>query len=535
VGLRFADAADEAYRYPLLITHLLRSAVDARTGAEIVGTDGRRYDYPELERRVGRLAEVLARHGVGQGDVVAVLDWDSHRYLEAYFAVPMMGAVLQTVNVRLSPDQIAYTLQSTGAKSALFHADFTALMEDLHPRLPALNTLILMHDGAAAATHDLPVAGEYEALLAAGDTPFAFEDFDENALATTFHTTGTTGLPKAVQFSHRQLVLHTLALMGTLANQPDGQCLRRGDVYMPITPMFHVHAWGIPYVATVLGLKQVYPGRYVAERLVQLKETEGVTFSHGVPTIVQMLVKALDGRRVEGPWKMIVGGSAFPTALRRAAAAAGISASAGYGMSETGPVLTIARGDGADEAANDVLSCRAGRAIPLVHLRLDGASAGEITVRAPWLTLSYAGDATASADLWRGGWMHTQDVAEIAPNGDVIIRDRIKDVIKTGGEWVSSVEVEELLMRHPAVEAAAVIGVPDAQWGERPLAFVVEHDAAPDAAALRAHLMSFVEAGSISRYAVPDRVIALADLPKTSVGKVDKKQLRLLAAREAAV
>lgn len=517
--VRLADPTPEAYRFPLLIRHLLTSALDTRTAAEIVGTDGRRHGYPEFARRVARLARILADRGVRAGDTVAVMDWDSHRYLEAYFAIPMMGAVLQTVNVRLSPEQVAYTVSQTCPSAILVHADFETLLAEIRASLPHDLTIIGLQD-------DRPHAqiADYETLLAAADTPFIFTDFDEDALATTFHTTGTTGLPKAVAFSHRQLVLHTLSVMGAFAAQPNDQAFRRDDVYMPITPMFHVHAWGLPYVATLLGVKQVYPGRYVAERLVALREAEGVTFSHGVPTIVQMLVEAIGDRVRTTPWKMVVGGSAFPTSLRRAAAGCGIVAFAGYGMSETGPVLTLARA--ANDGDRDRLS-HAGQAIPLVQIALDD---GEVVARAPWLTQGYVDDVDASADLWRGGWLHTQDVATIEDDGDLVIRDRLKDVIKTGGEWVSSAQMEDLTMRHPRVIAASYIGIADERWGERPVAFLVGRGTTPDLSSIREHLAVFVERGTISRYALPDRIIPIAELPRTSVGKIDKKALRMLAA-----
>ncbi|MFD1033313.1 long-chain-fatty-acid--CoA ligase [Sphingomonas hankookensis] len=531
MGYRFATPAPEAYAYPLLIRHLLQSALDVRSPCAIVGTDGRRHDYAELGRRIGRLAAVLADHGVGPGDVVAVMDWDSHRYLEAYFAVPMMGAVLQTVNVRLSPEQIAYTLADTGARLLLFHVDFAALVQTIDGQLPALICRMAMHDGLPV--QDMAVAGDYETLLAAGSDLFPFVDFDEHALATTFHTTGTTGLPKAVAFSHRQIVLHTLAVLATMAGQPDHQALRRDDVYMPLTPMFHVHAWGLPYIATLLGLKQVYPGRYLADRIVALGEEEGVTFSHGVPTIVQMLVEALGDRTLERPWKMVVGGSALPSSLRDAARERGIMAFAGYGMSETAPVVSIARNDPGDPPGGTERCCLAGRPIPLAQVRVvdeRGADAieGELTVRAPWLTMSYGNDRHASDALWRGGWLHTQDVVQVTPRGDIVVRDRLKDVIKSGGEWISSIQLEELVMRHPQVAAAAVVGVPDDRWGERPIAFIVPAAEAPNLPAILAHLSQFVTDGIISRYALPDRLIVLDALPRTSVGKIDKKALRKL-------
>lgn len=535
MSLRFADPAPDAYAYPLLIRHLLRSAIDARSGQEIVGSDGRRHGYGVLEHRIGRLAAVMSAHGVKQGDVVAVMDWDSHRYLEAYFAVPMMGALLQTVNVRLSRDQIAYTLQDTRPRAVIVHADFAPDLAALRAALPPDCVVITCHDGTAASIEDS--IGDYETLLAAREETFSFVDFDENALATTFHTTGTTGLPKAVTFSHRQLVLHTLAVGLAMGQQPVEQGLWRNSVYMPVTPMFHVHAWGLPYVATLLGLKQVYPGRYVPARLLALKRDEGVTYSHCVPTVLQMMLDEAGPDAQLGPWTIIIGGSALPESLLRAAADRGITAVAGYGMSETGPVLTLSRHESDDGRMPDTVRRWAGRPIPLVQIRLhsedgkevSGEEQGEILVRAPWLTQTYPNSAEAGAALWSGGWLHTQDVATREPQGDIVIRDRLKDVIKTGGEWVSSAEIEDLALRDPDVAEAAVVGAPDPRWGERPVVFAVARSGrTPVLQTLKDRMSPLVSAGHLSRWAAPDRLILIDALPRTSVGKIDKKALRLL-------
>lgn len=547
MALRYALAGNETYQYSLHIGQLLRTALDGRSGNEIVGSDGRRHSYAEFGRRVHRLAHVLKSLGVDSGDVVAVMDWDSHRYQECYFAIPMLGAVLQTVNVRLSPEQIVYTLEDTRAKTLLFHADFAPLVEQLAQRIPGLQDFVLLSDGAAVETR-IAVCGEYESLLAAAHDEFRFEEIDENALATTFHTTGTTGQPKAVAFAHRQLVLHTLSFALALGTQPPGLGIDRGDVYMPMTPMFHVHAWGVPYVATMLGLKQVYPGKYEPARLLALRRTERVTFSHCVPTILQMLLDAFGSEdEIEGVWRVIVGGSIVPHALLRAAKEKGIHVFTGYGMSETCPVLTLASSWLPDGESRDAELCSAGHAIPLVQLRVvdegmqpipaDGARQGELVARAPWLTASYANDENATRALWRGGWLHTQDVAAASDDGRLVIRDRLKDVIKTGGEWISSCEMEDLAMRHPDVATASFIGVTDARWGERPVAFVVpKKRAIVDLVTLRAHLQAYVDKGEISRYALPDEIVLLDALPRTSVGKIDKKQLReIFAQRKSAV
>ena len=402
-------AGKEAYAYPLLIRHLLANVAE-QSSAEIVSGEWR-FTYPQFIDRVQRLASALAARGVQPGDTVAVMDWDSHRYLECYFAIPMMGAILQTVNVRLSPMQIGYTLQQSGASVVLYHDDFRPLCDAIFPHLSGLREAIPL---------TTPGTPTYEEWLAKTDPTYEFEDFDENAIATTFHTTGTTGDPKQVFFTHRQLVLHTLAFTATLASQPVGQRMSRTDVYMPVTPMFHVHAWGTPYAVTMLGLKQVYPGRYDPATLLRLKREEGVSLSHCVPTLLRMLLDAADGESL-GPWSVFIGGSALPPALVEEAREAGITTTAGFGMSETGPVVALAR----SETGNAESLCRAGFAIPLVYAKIDNRRGGELVLRAPWLTQGY-GSQDTSDSLWEGGWLHTGDVAEKDADGAIRIVDRLK-------------------------------------------------------------------------------------------------------------
>ena len=533
--------AESAYDYPLLIKSLLLSASRQGQGNEIVYRDKIRYGYAELEARIARLGNALKAHGVEAGDVVAVLDWDSHRYLESFFAIPMLGAVLHTVNVRLSPEQILYTMQHAEDTAVLVHRDFLPLVDGLREQLPLVKTWILLEDEPGPAG-PFAVAGEYEALLAAQSDACAFPDFDENSLATTFYTTGTTGEPKAVGFSHRQLVLHTLAGAAALGAMDGPGRFRSNDVYMPITPMFHVHAWGVPYMATMMGVKQVYPGRYEPEMLLKLLVGEKVTFSHCVPTILHMLVSSPAAAPIDlSCWKVIIGGSALPRGLAQAALARGIDLFVGYGMSETCPILSLARVT-REELAQPLpdqtdARIRTGMAIPLVDIRVigedgqqvpaDGHSAGEIQARAPWLTQGYLSNAEASDTLWEGGWLHTGDVAVLTPDGQLQITDRIKDVIKSGGEWISSLELESLLSRHPAVSEAAVVGLPDPHWGERPHALVVlKPDAEATPGELCEHLRSFADAGQIQAWAVPQDLRLTDAIPKTSVGKIDKKRIR---------
>jgi len=364
-------------------------------------------------------------------------------------------------------------------------------------------------------------------------------------VATTFYTTGTTGDPKAVFYTHRQLVLHTLALVGGLASSDSSSRVHRGDVYMPITPMFHVHAWGFPYAATLLGMKQVYPGRYDPERLLKLIETERVSFSHCVPTILHMLLSAPGAEEIDlSGWKVIVGGAALPQGLAQMATQRGINLFTGYGMSETGPIMTISDMTGThavDPDADVAARCKTGKPMLMVDLRVvdadmrdiprGGSITGEVIVRAPWLTQGYAGNLQGSEELWQGGYLHTGDVGYLDEGGSLRITDRMKDVIKSGGEWLSSLELENVVSVCTSVAEVAAFGISDERWGERPMLAVVGSPGASretivsDAdAAIRAG----IDAGQFPKWALPERIEVLDELPKTSVGKLDKKRLRAL-------
>jgi fatty-acyl-CoA synthase len=550
-SVQLVDRAASAYAYPLLIKHLLHTPIIYAPDQEIVYRDQLRLTYRDLYKRIAKLANVLTEMGVGPGDTVAVLDWDSHRYLECFFAVPMIGAILHTVNVRLSPDQILWTMNHAEDMVVLSHQDFIPVLEQIQSELPTVKKYVLLKEKDAEVKTSLPLAGEYEELLAKASDQFEFPDFDENAKATTFYTTGTTGDPKGVFFSHRQLVLHTMATL-TACGSFVAQCrFRSDDVYMPITPMFHVHAWGVPYVATVLGVKQVYPGRYDPPMLLKLLVTEKVTFSHCVPTIMHMLLSAEAAKSVDlSKWKVIIGGSALPRGLARAAMQRGVDIYTGYGMSETCPILTLAmlRPDKLDADLEYQLDVRTktGLPIPLVDLRVvdpqmkdvakDGRAAGEIVVRTPWLTQSYFKNPEKGDELWAGGYLHTGDIAVVDQEGYLKITDRLKDVIKTGGEWISSLELESLISQHQGVSEVAVVGVPDEKWGERPLASVVpkpEFAGKLTGEELKDFLGRFVADGTISKWAIPDKMLVVEAIPKTSVGKIDKKVIRANIAKQA--
>lgn len=533
-----------AYPYQLLIKHLLPTPMIYSPGQEIVYRDIHRYTYTDLGKRVAKLANALARLGVEPGGTVAVMDWDSHRYLECFFAVPMIGAVLHTINIRLTAEQLIYTINHAEDDVILVNSEFLPMLESIKDRFETVKKIILISDEPGMPETGLSLDGEYENLLEQSQDAYNFPDFDEDSMATTFYTTGTTGMPKGVYFTHRQLVLHTYGIMSAHCAFHHQANLDSSDVYMPITPMFHVHAWGVPYMMTLIGAKQVYPGKYEPETLLSLVKNEKVTFSHCVPTILHMLLTDPAAETIDlSGWKVNIGGASLPRGLARAAMERGINVYAGYGMSETCPVLTVANLktwmlDSDIEKQLDV-RCRTGLPIagayvevvdqegrPLPH---DGISTGEVVTRTPWLTGGYIKDPEKSQALWENGWLHTGDIGYIDTEGYLQITDRLKDVIKTGGEWISSLTLEDIASQHPAVSEAAVIGIQDEKWGESPMALVVlkkEYAGKTGKDEIRDHFSRFVEKGVIPKYGIPKHIEFVEVIAKTSVGKLDKKELR---------
>ena len=533
-----------AYNFQLLLKHVLEHGVAWAPDQEIVYRDQVRHTYTTMYQRVLRLAGALQSLDVKQGTKVGVIEWDSHRYLEMYFGIPGIGAVLHTINPRLAPEDLIYTMMHAEDEVLIFHEDFLPLVEKARPRLPSIRKYILITDKPEKP--DIKgVDVEYEELLASASPLEELPDLDENTQATLAYTTGTTGRPKGVYFTQRQLSLHTLNVGLAVAAYGNYGGVNKHDVYMPLTPMFHVHAWGIPYMATLFGVKQVYPGRYEPEMLLRLVLGEKVTFSHCVPSILQMIVTApaVKGLDLSG-WKVVIGGARLPKGLAMAATKLGIKVYAGYGLSETCPVLTLAHlkpfmENEWDEEKQLDWAIKTGFVAPLVKLRVvtpdgrevarDSRETGEIVVRAPWCTPGYYKDPERSEELWAGGWMHTGDVAHVDEYGYIQIVDRLKDLIKSGGEWIVSLELENLLSLHEDVLEAAVIGVPDEKWGERPLAVIVPVEGAEGritAEAMQQHLQKFVADGVLAKWAVPDYYVFVDEMPKTSVGKIDKKVLR---------
>lgn len=536
------EKTPSAYSYPLLIKQLFLAPLVNNPDQEIVYRDQVTITYQQWKERVKRLASALTAIGVKRGDTVAVMEWDSHRYLEMYYAIPMLGVVLHTINVRLSPEQMVYTIEHAEDDVIICHADFLPLLEAIRGRISDGRKFILINETGDPVNHKIQFEGEYEEMLANASPQFDFPEFDENTRATTFYTTGTTGLPKGVYFSHRQLVLHTLTSITALSSPATQGRMHRDSVYMPLTPMFHVHAWGIPYMATYMGIKQVYPGKYIPAILLSLLIKHKVTFSHCVPTILNMLLKAPEAAQFDlSNWTVIIGGAALPKSIAREALKRGIDVFGGYGLSETCPVLAISHLtkeelEFSPEEQVD-FRCRTGKPIGMVQIRVvdeegndvpdDDKTPGEIIVRAPYLTQGYLKDHVHSEKLWAGGWMHTNDVACVAKNGSIRITDRTKDVIKVGGEWLSSLEMEDVIGKHEGVAEVAVIGQPDINWGEVPMAIVVAKENAQfDDREILEIVRTSVESGVLPREAITLKIRKTDVIDKTSVGKINKIALR---------
>ena len=537
------------YNYPLIIKKLLSRTIHWNPNEKIIYRDKSKYTYRSFYKRINKLSNLYDRLGIKQGDIIGIMDWDSNRYLEHYFAVPMMGAILHTINTRLSSEQILYTINHAEDKILIIHEDFIPILNSIAGKFESVEKIIVINEENHSYESKFSIFGEYENLLSNQSSSFNFPEMNENTVATIFYTTGTTGNPKGVYFTHRQIVLHTIAGLASLSSFTDPVSLTYKDVYMPLTPMFHVHAWGVPYMATMMGIKQIYPGRYEPALLLKLLIDNKVTFSHCVPTILQMILSNPATKDIDfSNWQVVIGGSALSKGLAKKALDRNIKIAAGYGLSESCPILSIAHlkknmlGNN-DEEKVDIIT-RTGFPVPLVEMEIADAESGEIKnskeqgeiiVRSPWLTNGYFKLNSQSQSLWRNGWLHTGDIACRDDEGYFKITDRLKDVIKTGGEWISSLDLESMISKCEEVATSAVIGVPDEKWGERPVAYVVlkpEFKGKIREAECSAKLMEHVHTGNIEKWALPDKFIFIEEIPKTSVGKIDKKKLRVLYKEE---
>jgi fatty-acyl-CoA synthase len=534
---------------PLSINHFLDRAGRLFAANEIVSRlpdkSLRRHTYGEFHRRTRSLGAALQKLGLQKGERVATLCWNHHAHLECYFGIPAAGGVMHTLNLRLSPDEIGWI--AAHAKDRFLVVDDVLLpLYKQFAHLHAFVKVIVFPFSGAKVPDGFE---DYELLLEQADhRGFRYAPHDENDPISMCYTSGTTGRPKGVVYSHRSTVLHTL-----VASMGDSWGLKSADVVMPVTPMFHANSWGMPYGAVMLGVKMVFPGPHLhPDDLLDLIQQEPPTMALGVPTIWMTLIQAYeaslqDGSSNKGRWKLpsgmrsLVGGAAVPEALIRTFAKHGVAIQQGWGMTETSPVCTISypRAELKDASEDEQFrrAALAGVPVPLVDLRVwgddgeqpwDGKSVGEIQVRGPFITGSYHEVATAPDKFTGDGWLRTGDVASVDELGFVRITDRTKDLIKSGGEWISSVDLENAVMAHPAIAEAAVIAVPDARWGERPLACVVKKKGQEVGAEdLDAHLL----ASGFAKWQLPDRYEWLDAVPRTSTGKFWKLKLREMFAR----
>ncbi len=522
---------------PLLISSIIRHAATYHGAIEIVSrtVEGplHRYTYAAAERRSKQLAKVLLRLGIEPGDRVATLAWNTFRHFELYYAISGIGAVCHTINPRLFADQLVYIVNHAADRLLFVDTTFLPLVERLSPRLPAECRIVPMTDMDPAS--GLPLLPCYETLVAAETDDLEWPEFDERTAASLCYTSGTTGNPKGALFTHRSTVLHALG-----ASLPDGIPLSSDDAVCPVVPLFHACGWGVPYAAPMNGAKLVFPAQHLdGASLCELFESEGVTVSLGVPTVWLGFEAylATNARQCPTLRRLLSGGAAVPPSLIEAFARRGIELVHAWGMTEMSPLGTIAglkaKHRSLDPQALLAVKSKQGRPVYGVELKIvddegraqphDGRSMGELLVRGPWVVSGYYEDKAASrAAVEPDGWFHTGDMATIDPDGYMQITDRRKDVIKSGGEWISSIDLENAAVAHEDVAEAAVIAVPDPRWGERPLLIVAPR---PGRRPERQSVIALL-ARQFPKWMLPDKVVCVDELPHTATGKIMKSRLR---------
>lgn len=525
---------------PLLLTSFLNRAerffhskkIYSRTSATTI----HEFTYKEYVKRTRRLADALTKLGMERGMKVGTFAWNHHRHLEAYFAVPCAGAVLHMINIRLSPEHIAYVINHAEDEILLIDDNLVPLIAPIVSQLKTVKHFIIMGDAVAVETLPIPNALSYESLLTEADEHFTFpEDLDENTPAGMCYTSATTGMPKGVVYTHRSIVLHSLT-----AGLADSIAICESDVVLPVVPMFHANAWGLPFASVAFGSTQVLPGpMFTPQLLLELFDVYKVTLTAGVPTIwLGVLQEQRQNPRDLSSMRLIVcGGSASPIGLVRGfEQELNIPYMTGYGMTETSPLVSLSTylTHMQDYTADEKMNVRItqGMTMPLIDTRIvnengevpwDGKTMGELTIRGPWIANEYYQD-ERTEEAFKDGWLYTGDIAVMTTDGYIKITDRTKDLIKSGGEWISSVELENALMSHPKVFEAAVIAIPHEKWLERPLACVVAKPEFKDSITKEELLESLQH--QFHKTWVPDDIIFIDEVPKTSVGKFLKAKLR---------
>jgi len=526
--------------YELSLQHVLWRIERLHQKKEVVTKrdDGvHRTTYGEMVPRINRLAGALKRLGVKPGDRVATLAWNNDRHLELYYAIPCMGAVLHTLNLRLFPQHLEFIINDAEDKVLFVDQSLLPLLKPLVGKIPSIKSYVLMAEGPAPAAGDFPEMHDYESLLEAESDSYPWPKLSERMAAAMCYTSGTTGNPKGVVYSHRSQFIHTMGVL-----QGDNLGLTENETLLPVVPMFHANSWGLPYAAGMAGTKVVFGGRFSADpkSIVELAEQEQVTFLAGVPTIWIALANYLKetGKRLPAVKTVVCGGSAVPQALMETMDSLGLRILHAWGMTETSPLGSVARVAAGTKPEDELrLRLTQGRVAPGVELRItdpasgeelpwDGVAFGEIQVRGPWIARGYHNGYDADK-LTEDGWFRTGDVAKVTPEGYIIIVDRTKDVIKSGGEWISSVELENAVMAHPKILEAAVIGLPHPRWDERPVVYAVPR---PEfkGQVTEEEVKEFLK-DKVAKWWLPDEVRFIDEVPKTSVGKFDKKVLRASA------
>ena len=520
-----------------LIKHAARHAGDTQIVSKRVEGDVHRYTYRDAELRSRKLAQALARLGCSAGDRVATLAWNGYRHFEIYYGAAGSALVCHTINPRLFPEQIAWIANDAEDKVLCFDLTFLPLVEKLAPLLAGVERFVALTDRAhMPASSAIPDLLCYEELVEAENGDYAWPEFDENTASSICYTSGTTGNPKGAVYSHRSTLLHTYALA-----MPNAMGVSARDVILPVVPMFHVNAWGVPYAAAAIGAKLVFPGPHLdGKSLYELLEAEQVTFSAGVPTVwLGLITYALQNKlRFSSLKRTVIGGSALPPAMMRTLENEfGIEAIHAWGMTELSPLGTLSRlkaKHGAlDSEAQHRLLEKQGTALFGIDIEIvddenkplpwDGVASGNLVVRGPWVIEQYFKQAGSPLVEVNGEqWFPTGDVATIDADAYMQITDRSKDVIKSGGEWISSIDLENIAMAHPAVHEAAAIAARHPKWDERPLLVIVKK---PDAALTREELLGFFE-GKIAKWQIPDDVAFVTELPHTATGKIQKLKLR---------
>ena len=520
---------------PLTIRGILDHGVRNHPKREIVSRDGAgifRYTYRDFGKRVAQLANALRTMGIKPGDRVASFAWNTHRHLELYYAVPSIGAILHTANIRLFPDQVGFVIEHADDKVIFVDGSLTPAVKAAIDMRPALASRGYVTMGEATAA--LPNASDYETLLAAESDQIDWPHIEESAAAMLCYTSATTGDPKAALYTHRSTVIHAFSIA-----MQDALGISQRDTVLPIVPQFHVNAWGLPFLSIMVGAKIVMPGAGMDQKsIIDLIESEGVTFSAGVPTVWLAIRDALHARGKGLPTlkKLVIGGSAVPPKLLDDLEDLGISVIHAWGMTEMSPVgtITFIKGELESLPIEDIRrkKLKQGTFSPIVQWKVldddgneaaqDGVARGELWVRGPAVAASYYNNPEATAAAFVDGWFKTGDIVTVDDDGYMEIVDRSKDLVKSGGEWISSVELENTLMGHPAVREACVFGVPHAKWLERPIAAVVKREGMEiDETTLRDWLGE-----KVAKWWLPDRIVFVDAIPRTGVGKFLKRDLR---------